>query len=436
MKQTLFPWLVFLFTFFFYFNLAFSFFGLSLSAGDETEYIAVARSLIYDQDLNLVNQANGFYLHRLGSFSHRVERISNLKNENLPKNFFLNALYGRNKEFYPYHPLGLSVLIAPGVFFLEELGAKVIIIFFASLLLMNIYLLNLELSRSHNRSLVITALLGSTLPILSFSVLAFTEIVAAFILLYSTRNFLRNFSSPVGFFLTLLLLAFLPWVHIRYMLPILVFFAFVWFKRHAIKRPFLLFCLSLLSLSLANLALFYLYFYGDLKAAFVTGNPGFGNPLRGALALLFDQEYGLWLNSPLYLLSILGIFVTLNSPRLRKNIDEVLVFTLVFTTFVFYSFYEEWHGGFSPPARYLVPVLPFLSIYINRSFSLFNNKKRKIFATLLITLSVLLSIFNLNTLGFSDGNCVNEVFLKLGEKSKLPLTKILPSFVISKQCLG
>jgi hypothetical protein len=79
---------------------------------------------------------------------------------------------------------------------------------------------------------------------------------------------------------------------------------------------------------------------------------------RGIAGLLFDQEYGLLLHGPFYLLGLAGI-VTLfrRSPLLGAT--SLIAFLAVLVPG---AAHPLWSGGTSPPARFLFPALPFLAI--------------------------------------------------------------------------
>jgi hypothetical protein len=73
----------------------------------------------------------------------------------------------------------------------------------------------------------------------------------------------------------------------------------------------------------------------------------------GLLGLLADQEFGLLANAPIHLVSFAGIwFVFRRHARLGL---ELLLLVLPYSIAV--SAYDLWWGGFSPPGRFLVPLV-------------------------------------------------------------------------------
>lgn len=81
-----------------------------------------------------------------------------------------------------------------------------------------------------------------------------------------------------------------------------------------------------------------------------------------ALALLFDQEHGLLLWGPLYLLAPAGFWLLRR--RSRTVAIELIVLSALYLLPVLIPAVNPhgWRGGWSPAARFLVPIVPFLGI--------------------------------------------------------------------------
>jgi hypothetical protein len=82
------------------------------------------------------------------------------------------------------------------------------------------------------------------------------------------------------------------------------------------------------------------------------------NVPRGVVGLLFDQQFGVLPNAPVYLVALLG-FWTLCRTHARLAVELAL---LVGTYGVAVAAYAMWWGGYSAAARFLVPILMPLSI--------------------------------------------------------------------------
>ena len=83
-----------------------------------------------------------------------------------------------------------------------------------------------------------------------------------------------------------------------------------------------------------------------------------------AMALFFDQEHGLLLWAPLYLIAPVGDRVLFR--RSRTVAVELLVLSALYLVPVLLPTVNPhgWRGGWSPAARFLVPIAPFLGLPI------------------------------------------------------------------------
>jgi hypothetical protein len=77
-----------------------------------------------------------------------------------------------------------------------------------------------------------------------------------------------------------------------------------------------------------------------------------------AVGLLLDRSFGLLPHAPVYLLALAGLPVLLTR-RLRETLPHVLVAVAVLWPVLGW---RMWWGGQCPPARLLVPLVPFLGV--------------------------------------------------------------------------
>jgi hypothetical protein len=125
---------------------------------------------------------------------------------------------------------------------------------------------------------------------------------------------------------------------------------------------------------LASAALWLGYFriiYGVFDPSAPYGgatNTSLENVVRGLPGLLFDQQFGLLANAPVFLCAVLGLGVLLLRGPRRLGV-ELLVISVPYVAVV--SVFYMWWGGFSAPARFVVPltlllVIPTASWYATR----------------------------------------------------------------------
>jgi hypothetical protein len=107
----------------------------------------------------------------------------------------------------------------------------------------------------------------------------------------------------------------------------------------------------------------------------------FGNPVVALLGKLFDRDFGIIPYSPWFLILVPGIFVA------RGVVGRWFLFSgLVY--FLLTLCFRNW-GGSAYPGRTLVPLLPFLAVWL--AFGLDWARKtapRRRFATLLVAFSI------------------------------------------------
>jgi hypothetical protein len=95
------------------------------------------------------------------------------------------------------------------------------------------------------------------------------------------------------------------------------------------------------------------------------------NPLMGLYGLLFSPERGLFIYSPILILSIPGFFYFFKSDK-----EEAILFSLVFLSILlFYSTYTWWHGGLSFGPRYLTDVLPAFVLPLGKCLEKFSSSR-------------------------------------------------------------
>lgn len=83
------------------------------------------------------------------------------------------------------------------------------------------------------------------------------------------------------------------------------------------------------------------------------------NVPKSIKVLLFGIDKGLLLFSPILLLGLIGVFTSLKK---RSTEIGVAIATIAMNFFVYSSFSDPW-GGWAYGPRYLIPMMPFLSIF-------------------------------------------------------------------------
>ncbi|HEX8600266.1 MAG TPA: hypothetical protein VF952_17330 [Chloroflexia bacterium] len=273
---------------------------------------------------------------------------------------------GTSDELYSKHGLGLSLLILPAfvaggrelvVYFLVALGA---------LLAANVYLLARESAKGMWPALLTWVALAFTVPQLPYSYLIFPELPAALFVVYAFRRIRLWDNNLLQVAAIGTSMAFLPWLHYRFIPVSAALFLYIMYAsiKRATPRGLLNYSLVIVQCVLSAGLLMY-YFYHRYQqvypnAADHAGSSDVAGTLRGAVGLLIDVQWGLFIAAPVYILAIVGvILMAVHKSHRRDLLWLVLVFVPYFGVIANYAqFWGEW----CPPARYLASVVPLLAM--------------------------------------------------------------------------
>jgi len=158
-------------------------------------------------------------------------------------------------------------------------------------------------------------------------------------------------------------LALLPWLHTRYV--VLAGVIGLVLAGRAVGRPGALKRLSaLFAVPVMSAAAWFSFFrvvYGTFSPAAPYGHytqTSLSYVPAGLQGLLLDQQFGLLPTAPFFAIALVGLAVV---ARTRWRLaTELSAITLSYAVAV--ATYRMWWGGWSAPARFLVPVLPVLAV--------------------------------------------------------------------------
>ena len=155
-------------------------------------------------------------------------------------------------------------------------------------------------------------------------------------------------------------LSLLPWLHMKFALLLLVSGLWLAYRLWPRMRLLIGFLAPIAVSSALWLGSFYVM-YGVLNPTVAYGYSqgaelAWLNIPRGLLGLSIDQEYGLLPYSPVFAVSMLGVWVM---ARQRDTRGYAIGMLLVVAPFLASTTqYYMWWGGGSVPARFVVPILP------------------------------------------------------------------------------
>lgn len=310
--------------------------------GDEPHYLMVADSLIRDHDLSLERDyAEGRYrdFHPAPLAPHYRVR-------------------GKGGEIYSLHAVGLSLIVLPAFAVASYAGASFLMALLGVWLAWE--LRALLRAWTFDGADGVAWIVALSPPLVHYAGLIFTEIPAALVVALALRHGRAPTSLPAALGVGVGL-AFLPWLNVRYTILTLVLIAFALAARPAARVALAWAGPSIISA--VALALFHFHLYGFFDPRRVYGRrpeltlAGLPTGLPG---LLFDQEFGLLAYAPLFALAVPGLILLWRHSRRLAVVALVLVLSVLSVA----GAWPMWRGGFNPPARFLVPVIPALALAV------------------------------------------------------------------------
>ena len=396
--------------------------------GDEPFYLQMAQSLLHDGDLDMANNyAQSDYL----DFYPKVTTRPPFRGwESFPWDLPPHQSNTVRPGLYEKHGAGLAVLVAPAYLVGGRLGTVLFMNLLAALLAANIFLLAREFTGNLKASLVATLGLAFTSPLLPYSFLIFPAVPAALMAVYAFR---RIRLSPANHAWQLagasLSLAFLPWLHAGYLLLSLPLFGYFLARNWSSRRAL---ALGLIPIAIAGAA--FLYYYYSLYATII---PNYGDhagfdfgagTLSGSLGLFLDQQWGLVTYSPFYLVALAGIILIFQ--RRRREVPWLLAATV--PTFLFFASYRQWWGEWCPPARYLVPILPFAAAPAALALGEVGRLGKSLSGLFLaVSLMMMGGFVAAPKVMYNHPTGESQLFLSVASATGLDLTWWLPSLVHS-----
>jgi hypothetical protein len=216
-------------------------------------------------------------------------------------------------------------------------------------------------------------------PLLYYAGTVFTEVPAALLIAVVLHHGRDLSSSSIWKALGIgTAIACLPWLNVRYGVPAVLLLAFLF-----CARPCWRLAVSIVGPVLASalaLGLYHHILYGFLDPRRVYGRrPGIdlAHVLNGFPGLFLDQEFGLLAYAPVFVFALPGLLALWRLGwRLAATVGA-LTAAMVFTA----SAWPMWRGGFNPPARFLVPLLPVLALAMAAAL---RGRGRQVGAALLV----------------------------------------------------
>jgi hypothetical protein len=385
--------------------------------GDEPHYLVIAQSLLADGDLRIENQ-------------HQERQYESYFANELRPDFLTRGI---DRVIYSVHAPGTAVAVLPGYAAAGYRGAVLTMALLAAWVALLVFGVAREVAGE--RAAIWTWIgLSFSVALAPFGWLIYPESVAVVVTALAAHWWWRDIGGTAASNVWRgAAIATLPWIHTKFA-PLLAVVVLLLASRCWRQWPRLLGLMLPVAGSLGLwLYSFYVMYgvpspmaqYGSARALNVTNE----NIPRGILGLLFDQEFGALPYSPILVAAVGGLWVCLRRRDLRWRAIGSLaaVAALVASVTRVYM----WWGGWSTPARFVVPVLPFIAPLMAIGIAQARSPVARgvVMATVLLGLSILgLSLVHPAELRlFNRRDGVGELVALL--QGDAPLWAALPSFI-------
>lgn len=310
--------------------------------GDEPHYLIIAQSLLTDGDLRIENN------HARGDFTAYLS--GSLKPDYLRR--------GGDGAIYSIHAPGLPAIVAPAFALLGYPGVIAFLAAVSALSASLVWIAAYRVTASAGAAWFGWSAVALSAPFFCHAFTVYPDAMGAGLVMVAVLALVdEETGRDRGWVLPGAALAILPWLHTRFLVLAVMLGAAILIRlgqRRAWRDA-----ATLMSMPLISAAGWFAFFY----AVYGTFNPSapYGGYTQSALryvrvglpALLFDQQFGLLANAPIYAFAMAG-FIALARRRPRPAIE--LAAALVPYVLVVAG-YRMWWGGRSAPARFLVPAL-------------------------------------------------------------------------------
>ncbi|HJR58806.1 MAG TPA: hypothetical protein VJ813_05405 [Vicinamibacterales bacterium] len=323
--------------------------------GDEPHYLVIAQSLLKDGDVRIEN-------------NHRQRDYRSYFAGELPPDF---RVRGRDRQIYSIHAPGVSAIVAPVFAVAGYHGAVVLLLVITALGSALAWHLAWTVTRREDAAWFGWAAVTFSASWIFHSFTIYPDGPGAVLLLtgaWALRRSDRETAEPddrvAPWFWHGAALALLPWMHTRFAVLAAGVGALVLLRMarlpNAAAKAFAFLAIPAMSF-IAWLA-YFIAIYGTPDPSAPYG--GEEGSLRfvpdGLAGLLFDQGFGLMAYAPVLIFAFIGIGVMAARRPWRRHALELLFVLIPYLIVVTYV--AMWWGGRSAPARFFVPVLPWMAI--------------------------------------------------------------------------
>ena len=386
--------------------------GKTSATGDEPHYLVISETLLRYHSLEVANTYRNrdylsFYNGTL-DLSHTVTNYQGVQ--------------------VSVHGVGGPILWLPLFAVAGRMGAILFMAGVSLLVIADIFRFLEERGIRKRVSVLVAGSFAAATPFFAFAHLVFVDLIGAWAVIYLFRKILKDgelrkrelVSSSI-------LVGILPWVHVKFIAVEALLLVFLLAKIvvgnkvvpagalvRAAKARWKEVCWAVVPAAVLGLgyeafshaiwnSLNPALFYSQVDRAI----PFTASPIRGLIGTFLDQEYGVFMSAPVLVLAIPGFVLAVQG---RVSVLNLYFPILAVCYIALFAARYDWEGGWTPPGRFILVLLPIFAYYIGH---LLDRPNRLLARPAFWILGAVGTVYNLVSLrsahqGFSTGVGRNE----------------------------
>ena len=346
------------------------------------------------------------------------------------------------------HGVGGPILWLPLFAVAGRIGAILFMAGVSLLVIVNMFRFMEEQGIGKRSAFAVAGAFAAATPFFAFAHLTFVDLIGAWAVIYVFRKALKRGDLRTReLAASSVLIGILPWVHVKFVVVEALLLLFLLARILAGNRAIAFgatvralparwreVCWAVLPAAVLGLGFeaFTHVIWNSFNPALVYGQgdrtlPFTASPVRGLLGTFLDQEYGVFISAPLLVLAIPGFVLAVRDRVGPLNLYFSLLAVCYASLFVAR---DDWEGGWTPPGRFILVLLPLFAYYVGY---LLDRPNRLLAWPAFWIFGAIGLAYNLVSLlspshGFSSGVGQNQTIVYVQQHFlHLSLTRYLPS---------